>query len=119
MGSDSPLNPEDFAALKEMFGKVYAGKKTASSIGRWWNKDHNVWWWYEISYTTIFDDDGKPIKAIGTATDITERIRLEDRYNEEIKWRKVHNLDVIGSYKMNLTQNICEDGQSDNLLILS
>ncbi|MEF9988854.1 MAG: hypothetical protein RR797_07235, partial [Christensenella sp.] len=39
--------------------------------------------------------------------------------NEEIKWRKVHNLDVIGSYKMNLTQNICEDGQSDNPLILS
>ncbi|MEG1870156.1 MAG: histidine kinase dimerization/phospho-acceptor domain-containing protein, partial [Oscillospiraceae bacterium] len=51
--------------------------------------------------------------------DITERVRLEQRYEEEIKWRKIHNQDVIGSYKMNLTQNICEDGLSDNALILT
>ncbi|MEG2037942.1 MAG: histidine kinase dimerization/phospho-acceptor domain-containing protein, partial [Ruthenibacterium sp.] len=38
---------------------------------------------------------------------------------EEIKWRKVHNKDVIGSFKMNLTQNICEDGQSDEAAILT
>ncbi|MEG2881918.1 MAG: response regulator [Christensenella sp.] len=117
--SGSPLHPDDAPALFEMFDKLFAGEKTAKSVGRWGNGDDSVWWWYEIAYTTIFDDAGKPLKAVGTAIDITERVRLEERYDEEIKWRKVHNKDVMGSFKMNLTQNTCEDGQSDVAKILS
>ncbi|MEG1557625.1 MAG: response regulator [Oscillospiraceae bacterium] len=109
----SALCPEDVPALYEMYRKVYAGEKTATSVGRWRNDSQSIWWWYEISYTTLFDDEGMPVKALGTAIDITERVRLEERYNEEIEWRKVHNKDVIGSFKMNLTQNTCMDGQSD------
>ncbi|MEG0875769.1 MAG: response regulator [Oscillospiraceae bacterium] len=117
--SDSPLHPDDLPEFLEMFKKIYAGEKTASSIGRWRNNNSDAQWWYEISYTSLFDDYGKPIKAIGTAIDISERIRLEERYKEEIKWRKVHNQDVIGSYKLNITQNTCEDGQSDIPIIKS
>ncbi|MEF9866087.1 MAG: response regulator, partial [Oscillospiraceae bacterium] len=90
----------------------------AKSIGRWYIKDRKDWCWYEIAYSTIFGDDNKPFKAIGTAVDITERIRLEERYNEEIKWRNIHNLDVIGSFKMNLTKNLCGDGQGRSYVIL-
>ncbi|MEG1895995.1 MAG: hypothetical protein RR162_07110, partial [Oscillospiraceae bacterium] len=114
----SPLCKKDLPAMYKMYDKLYAGEKTASSIGCWKNEDSDALWWYETSYTSIFDESGKPIKAIGTAIDISERIRLEKRYTEEIKWRKVHNQDVLGSFKMNLTQNICEDGQSNNRLIL-
>ncbi|MEG1577681.1 MAG: ATP-binding protein, partial [Oscillospiraceae bacterium] len=116
---ESPMLPEDVPEMYEMFRKLYAGEKNAKSVSRWRNEGSDVLWWYEISYTTLFDADGKPVKAIGTGVDITERIRLETRYNEEIKWRKVHNQDVLGSFKLNLTQNICEDGQSDNPMILS
>ncbi|MEF9916388.1 MAG: response regulator [Lachnospiraceae bacterium] len=116
---DSPLHPEDAPALLEMYKKVFDGEKSAKSIGRWWNEDHKVWWWYEISYSTMFDSNGKPMKAIGTAIDITERIRLEERYHEEKEWRKIHNQDVIGSFKMNLTKNICEDCQSNDPVVLS
>ncbi|MEG1068993.1 MAG: response regulator [Ruthenibacterium sp.] len=116
---DSALYAEDYPALYDMFQKVYAGAKTATSVGRWWNDTHDNFWWYEISYTTIFDEDEKPIKAIGTAVEITERMRLEERYEEELKWRKVRNSDVLGSFKLNLTQNICEDGQSDIPIILT
>ncbi|MEF9988088.1 MAG: response regulator, partial [Christensenella sp.] len=86
---------------------------------RWQNTDSDAFWWYEISYTTLFDDNGKPVKAIGTAVDISERLRLEALYEDEMQWRKMHNQDVIGSYKMNLTQNTCEDGQSDNPTVLT
>ncbi|MEG1774203.1 MAG: hypothetical protein RR320_05055, partial [Oscillospiraceae bacterium] len=117
--SGSVLHPEDLPALRDMYCKIFAGEKTAKSVGRWWNEDHQIWWWYEISYTTLFDEDNKPVKAIGTAIDITERVRLEERYAEEIQWRKVHNQDVLGSFKLNLTQNTCEDGQSDLPVILT
>ncbi|MEG0998476.1 MAG: response regulator [Clostridiales bacterium] len=116
---NSSLHHDDYPVFAEMINKIFAGEKTAKSVGRWWDSEHKTWWWYEITYTTMFDDNGKPIKAVGTAVDISERIRLEERYNEEIKWRKIHNEDVIGSFKMNLTQNTCEDGQSDNAVILS
>ncbi|MEG1902304.1 MAG: response regulator [Clostridium sp.] len=119
VGSDSPLYSEDIPAYLKMYEDLYAGAKTATSIGRWQNKEGNSSLWYETTYTTLFDDDGKPAQAIGSSIDITGRIRLEARYNEELRWRKIHNQDVIGSYKMNLTQNICEDGQSENPMILS
>ncbi|MEG0574724.1 MAG: hypothetical protein RR469_07350, partial [Erysipelotrichaceae bacterium] len=115
----SLLHPDDGDAYCDMVDKVLNGAATASSIGRWWDKDFNTWNWFETSYSTIFDADNIPFSAIGTAIDINERIKLEERYDEEIKWRKVHNKDVIGSFKMNLTRNTCEDGQSDNLVILS
>ncbi|MEG1720062.1 MAG: response regulator, partial [Pseudoflavonifractor sp.] len=116
---DSLLFQEDGPAMLAMFDRIYAGDKSATSIGRWWNEGHDSWLWYEISYTNVFDEEGRPVKAIGTSIDISERIRLEERYREELKWRKVHNQDVLGSYKMNLSQNICEDGQSDNTTILT
>ncbi|MEG0797873.1 MAG: response regulator [Acidaminococcaceae bacterium] len=115
----SPLHKEDVPAFMAMFDKVLAGEPTAKSVGRWWDDNHEFCWWYEIAYTTIFDELGKPFKAIGTAIDISERVRLEERYQEEIKWRKVHNKDVLGSFKMNLTHNTCEDGQSDLPRILT
>ncbi|MEG0779188.1 MAG: response regulator [Oscillospiraceae bacterium] len=114
----SPLHPEDRPALLAMFDKIFAGEKAATSVVRW-RREGQQDWWYEISYTNLFDDGGKPTHAIGTAIDITERIRLEERYREEIKWRKVHNRDVLGSFQMNLTQNTCGDGQSDIPTILT
>ncbi|MEG2455985.1 MAG: histidine kinase dimerization/phospho-acceptor domain-containing protein, partial [Oscillospiraceae bacterium] len=115
----SSLHPEDVPAFLAMFDALFAGAKTATSIGRWQDRGGKSSWWYETTYTTQFDADGTPLWAIGTAIDITGRVRLEARYHEELQWRKVHNADVIGSYKMNLTQNICEDGQSENPAILA
>ncbi|MEG1559622.1 MAG: response regulator [Clostridia bacterium] len=115
---DSPMYPEDVPEMNEMFGKLYAGEKSAKSVSRWKNAGSDTFWWYEISYTTLFDENGKPVRAIGTGVDISERVRLEERYQEELKWREVHNQDVIGSFKMNLTQNICCDGQGNNPIIM-
>ncbi|MEG0770721.1 MAG: response regulator [Clostridia bacterium] len=113
----SPLNLEDSKQYIEMFDRVYKGEQSVKSVTRWWSDSYNAWLWYEISYTTIYDEDKNPIKAIGTARDITERMRLEKRYEEEVEWRKVHNKDVMGSFKMNLTKNTCEDGITENVVI--
>ncbi|MEG1789425.1 MAG: response regulator [Oscillospiraceae bacterium] len=114
---DSRMHPEDVPGAIGMFDRICAGEKNVKGTSRWWNEKSKAWCWYEVTYTTIFDDDGKPVRAVGTAVDITERISMEERYNEEIEWRKVHNQEVIGSFKMNLSRNICEDGQSENPFI--
>ncbi|MEG2037714.1 MAG: PAS domain-containing protein, partial [Ruthenibacterium sp.] len=74
VADDSPLHPADRPAFLEMFDRLFAGAKSATSIGRW-RKQAQQDFWYEISYTSIFDDSGAPCRAIGTAIDITERIR--------------------------------------------
>ncbi|MEG1873991.1 MAG: ATP-binding protein [Angelakisella sp.] len=116
--NSSLLYPQDAPAYLAMFDRIFAGEKTAKCEGRWWNDQRGGWRWNELTYTTLFDEEGKPTKAIGTAIDITERMRLEERYQEEIQWRKVHNQDVIGSFKMNLTKNTCGDGQGNNSVLL-
>ncbi|MEG0355749.1 MAG: ATP-binding protein, partial [Lachnospiraceae bacterium] len=113
------LHPEDVPAFYEMHDKILAGEKTAKSVGRWKKSEKDMWCWNEVVCSTIFDEQGIPVKVVGSAIDISERVRLEERYNEEIEWRKIHNQDVLGSFKMNLTQNTCEDGQSDVSTILS
>ncbi|MEG1701532.1 MAG: response regulator [Erysipelotrichaceae bacterium] len=117
--ANSALLKEDVGAMLEMYKKIYAGEKSATSVGRWRNEKNEVPLWYEIAYTTVFDDDEKPIKAIGTAQDISKRVRLEARYKDESKWRNLQNKNVVGSYKLNLTKNICEDGQSNSAKVLS
>ncbi|MEG1528555.1 MAG: response regulator [Clostridia bacterium] len=116
--SSSLLYQDDVPSLYAMFDKLYAGEKTSSCVGRWRDEGSSTYLWYKISYNTLFDADNKPIRAIGTAINITERVKLEERYAEEVKWRKIHNKDVIGSFRMNLTNNTCDDGQGNNPTVL-
>ncbi|MEG1050028.1 MAG: hypothetical protein RSE24_05740, partial [Oscillospiraceae bacterium] len=46
----SSLHPDDIPQTLEMFRKIYAGEKSATSVARWWNAGHNTWWWYETTY---------------------------------------------------------------------
>ncbi|MEG1683834.1 MAG: hypothetical protein RR295_08380, partial [Oscillospiraceae bacterium] len=55
----SAMCQEDVPEMLEMFRKLYAGEKGAKSVSRWHNEDSDAIWWYEISYTTLFDEDGK------------------------------------------------------------
>ncbi len=111
---------EDVDKFKEMYDKIFAG--IPSIEGEFWVKSKGrVERWYErVTYTTIFDKQGKPIKAIGSSKDITIEKEIEKKYNEEIYYRTCVDKDVIGSFHFNLTKNWCGDGQSDyeEILIL-
>lgn len=110
---------EDIDRFLEMYNKIIAGEPSVE--GEFWVKSKNKsdYWCERVAYTTIFDKQGKPIKAIGSSKDITIEKEIEKKYNEEIYYRTCVDTDVIGSFHFNLTKNWCGEGQSDIPQILA
>lgn len=65
-----------------------------------------------ISYTTVFDASGKPVKAFGIGQNITARKRQEEEY-ERMQNQFSGNLsDTISSVQFNLSKNLYLNGYS-------
>ena len=65
-----------------------------------------------ISYTTVFDEGGKPVSAVGVGQNITARRLEEEKYSRFYKQLAEANPDTLGSFRMNLSTGWCGDGQS-------
>lgn len=69
---DGTIHPESHAVYLEMYRKLAAGEKKAGAVIKERTKDGSGWWYESIEYTTLFDEDGRPYKAIGMGSDVTE-----------------------------------------------
>jgi len=65
-----------------------------------------------ISYTTIFDKDGRPVSALGIGVNVTARKLEEEKYRLFYKQMIEANPNTLGSFRLNLTKDLCGDGQS-------
>lgn len=63
--------------------------------------------WQKIRYSTIYDEKGAVVSAVGVGEDITPLMEAENRFTEELLYRQALRDKIIASYKLNLTQNIC------------
>ena len=109
---DGAIHPDDVQQVLDMYSKVSAGEKTASSVARWKNGETQEWFWSRINYTTIFDDDGKPVGAIGSSVDVTEEKTAQMRYQMEVDYRRSVGKNLVSSHRVNLTRGIVEESQS-------
>lgn len=65
-----------------------------------------------ISYTTVYDEEGKPIKAFGIGQNITSKKRDEEEY-ERIRNQYIGNLSgSVSSVQLNLSKNLYVSGYS-------
>ena len=65
-----------------------------------------------ISYTTAFDDEGKPVTAFGIGQNITARKNEERQFNNIYNELAKAIPDSLGTFRLNLTKDICGNGQS-------
>ncbi len=63
------------AAYRRFWGKLNRGEFDAGRYKRHGNNGKTVW--IQATYNPIFDADGKPVKVVKFATDITEQVMLE------------------------------------------
>ena len=77
------------AAYRRFWGKLNRGEFDAGRYKRFGNNGKAVW--IQATYNPIFDADGKPVKVVKFATDITEQVLLEQAAVEraEAERRKV------------------------------
>lgn len=69
--------------------------------------------WQKIRYSTIYDEKGNPISAIGVGEDITPLVEAQSRFTEELLYRQALRDKIIASYKLNLTQNVVTSAETD------
>lgn len=110
--ADGAVHPEDVQLVRDMYARIHNGAKTADCVARWRRPGTNEWWWSKISYTTIFDEAGKPIRAIGSSVDVTEEKAAQQRYQEEMSYRRSIGDHLVSSHRVNLTRGIVEDSRS-------
>lgn len=99
-------------ALLEMYAKIDEGVPEAS-CEVWFKPQIGIEARCErITYRTVFDERGKPLRAQGVSQDIT-REKLEQRkYVLMYEQLANANLDALGSYRIDLTDNRCLTSES-------
>lgn len=61
--------------------------------------------WHRVRYHTLFDKNGRPERAIGTAVDITEQVSAERQYKEIVAVQDALAKQALDFFVFNLTKN--------------
>jgi len=83
------------------------GEPTASGICAFSTKSATNLQWRKIQYINFFDEEGKPSYAIGCSTNVTEAINQQQRFNEEITFRREVDTDHLLEFlAVNLSRDL-------------
>lgn len=102
------IYPDDIPRYIDLYNKVKDGEAYASTELRRIQADGRLIW-EKLEYTTIFDENGKPIRAVGVSNDISAQKTAEKRYREEQAFRQIADPDTIISFCINCTTDTIED----------
>ena len=98
------LFEDSIREIEVMYRKLKEGYKKVSGQLHMRNRNGEERW-VEIRCTTIFDEAGRAIKAIGISKDISEQKRLESSYQNERKLQEIMNAGFLSVFEINVTQN--------------
>ncbi len=68
--------------------------------------------WQKIMYSTIYDEKGCPVSAVGVGEDITPLMEAQNRFAEELLYRQALRDKIVASYRLNLTRNVVVDAET-------
>ncbi|QAT41798.1 transporter substrate-binding domain-containing diguanylate cyclase [Aminipila luticellarii] len=91
------VHPDSADAFVKMFQDILAGAKVASGLFKLKKRERDGGWagqyiWEEIKMTNLFDEDGKAIRAVGLAEDVTDKINEELRLKDKASRDALTNL---------------------------
>ena len=105
-----PESMEMFLAIHE---EIREGANRTEGEINYWNKNRE-----RIcsltSYTVMKSEGGKSVCAIGSMWNITEQKTLENRYYEEIQYRKFEQKNYLVSFWMNLSKDCIMSSNSNH-----
>lgn len=111
------VHPDDAAAFYALYDTIRRGEERASLDLRMYRADSDSYVYHRMDYTVLFDKNGKPERAIGTAVDISEQLMMKKRYQEAVEYH--HNTaseKTLASGYCNITKNrMLEFHSADNV----
>ncbi|MBN7771824.1 EAL domain-containing protein [Clostridium aminobutyricum] len=88
----------------EMFRKIDEGQKNVTKTIKMKQKD-GEYHWMKLSYTNIYDEDGKPYKAIGIAENIETIMDIQIQANMAQQYRAAITSDAIIAMDCDLAED--------------
>lgn len=106
------VRKDSLPAFYSLYERLKKGEKEITE-DIWYKTTNEAGWWCErVIYTSVFDKNGKPIKAFGAGRDVTREKDAIRKFQEEMSYRAVIQGGSLVSLKINLTQNMIIDGDS-------
>ena len=99
------LVPEDGGPYLEIHRKLKAGVPSIVSEHRIWPPYADSPQWERIIYRTIFDESGKPLRAVGIANDITAQKQMEENYRKFLDYMDRIVKTKLDAFKFNITKD--------------
>lgn len=98
----------------DIFKRLNAGEKEVKA-DIWYKTNDNLGFWCErVIYTSVFDEQGVPIKAFGAGRDVTREKEAEAKFMEEVGYREVIQNQKLAFVKLNLSKNLLVEEEIDS-----
>ncbi|MEG0214722.1 MAG: hypothetical protein RR685_01080, partial [Hungatella sp.] len=113
-------HPDSEGEARAVFDRLAAGERIVDAELLVHDEIQDSYWWEGVRYSTVYDTNGQPLKAIAIGKDITEEKNLELRYNEALRNNDSVMANTLVSFQINLTKDLVEtcivqDPRMDNL----
>lgn len=79
------VHPDSADAFMAMYDKLFAGAPFAEGVFKVQTSDRRGYWFEHIRYTSSFDENGRPYRAVGMSTDETQRQEAIVKYERELE----------------------------------
>lgn len=117
------VHPECTEEFLKMFDNIAKGEKVASGVFRLKKVETDGQWtdqyiWVETKITTIFDKNGKPIRAVGLTEDVTEKVNEALRLKEKASRDPLTNLLNRTSFQAYVQEFLEKEYQEDSVSAL-
>ena len=106
------IDERDIPTVLKMYQAIDGGAASASCEYRYRQRPGTPARFERAFYTTVFDEQGRPVSAYGIGMDVTALKQEEEKYNSMFQLVAKVNPDSLGTFHLNLTKNLCSDGQS-------
>ena len=113
------IDEADAPAFLEMYREIDGGAPSAASELRYRFTPGEELRCVRVTLTNTFDESGQPVTAYGIGQDITARRLEEEKYARLYRQLVEANPKALGTFRLNLTKNLCGEGQSPYPAILA
>ena len=114
------VHPDSINDFYALYKGLAAGEAMLEGVFCIQNKDKTGWNFEHIEYTTLFNQDGEPYRAIGVSYDVSEKQKLEQAYKTELHYLQTLTDDVVGmaifDLELEKQQKIQMKNEEENIL---
>lgn len=101
------VHPDSACDLIDLYRKISDGAPRAEADLRNCTSEGTIWWEH-LTFVTVFNEEGNPVRAVGVGEDITRQKEAEINYQRELQTRDTFSVGFVAGSRANLTKNSIE-----------